>query len=149
MSDVIRPAREADLPTILRLITDEGMPTFEAGRFLDTFWVAESGSDVVGCVALEVYGDAALLRSVVAAPAQRGAGLGGRLCRYAIEEARARGIRTLCLFTMTAAPFFASLGFQPCRVEEFPPALGASTQVSSLARQPQLAEFLTAMQMHL
>lgn len=146
---LIRPALPGDLPQIEALLMSESLPLFEAERFLDTFWVAEADGNLVGCVALEIYEDTALLRSVATTPEQRGTGVGGKLCRLAVEQGKARGLRTLYLFTMDAAPFFAHLGFEPCTMEDFAEPARRSTQYAAVLGQPAIIPFLTAMQMSL
>jgi len=145
----IRPARAEDLPGIERLLTSESLPVFEAERFLDAFWVADADGEVVGVVGLEIYEDTALLRSVATAASQRGAGLGGKLCRLAIEQARQLGLRTLYLFTMNAAPFFAHFGFEPCEMEDFAEPARRSTQYSGLLQAPEFVAHLTKMRLSL
>jgi N-acetylglutamate synthase-like GNAT family acetyltransferase len=61
--------------------------------------IAADGDDVVGSVALELYGDAALLPSVAVAPEQRGRGLGQKLTQSALGLARQRGVRQVYLLT--------------------------------------------------
>ena len=145
----IRAARTGDFPPIERLLTGEQLPLFEAERFLDTFWVAESEGELVGCVALEVYEHTALLRSIVAATGQRGTGLGGRLTRTAIEQAKGLGVHQLYLFTMNAAPFFSHIGFEPCTMEDFAEPARRSTQYSGLLAQPDFIQYLTPMRLSL
>ncbi len=73
--------------------------------------MATQDDQVVGCVTLEVYGDVALLRSLVVAPGHRDQRLGERLTAGAVEQAKGKGVRDLYLLTQTAANFFPRLGF--------------------------------------
>jgi N-acetylglutamate synthase-like GNAT family acetyltransferase len=50
--------------------------------------VARDGAAIVGCAALEIHPEGALLRSVVVAPVARGHGLGKRLTKTAITLAQ-------------------------------------------------------------
>jgi N-acetylglutamate synthase-like GNAT family acetyltransferase len=66
----------------------------------------------VGCVALEVMEDVALLRMLAVAPERRGEGLGYLLVETATERARARGVKHLYLVTDGAQGYFGEkLGF--------------------------------------
>lgn len=146
MKLVLRVARSEDLAAIDALIRSEGLPAFRTGDFLDTFWVLEGEHGLAGCVGLEVYGEAALLRSVITSSHIRGQGYGDRLVLKAFEEARARGVKRLYLFTMDKAPFFARHGFQRCTMDDFEPAARQCTQYQILKDHPEVAAVLTAMQ---
>lgn len=145
MKPELRAARPADLPAIDALIMSEHLPAFHTGDFLDTFWVLEGERGLAGCVGLEIYGEAALLRSVITSPELRGQGYGDALVQKAFEEARRRGVKRLYLFTMDKAPFFARHGFERCTMDDFEPAARACTQYQILKDHPEVAAILTAM----
>jgi N-acetylglutamate synthase-like GNAT family acetyltransferase len=141
----LRGARPEDLPAIDALIMAEHLPAFRTGEFLETFWVLEREDRLVGCVGLEVYGAAALLRSVITSPELRGEGYGDLLVRKAFDEALRRGVKRLYLFTMDKAPFFARHGFERCTMDDFEPAARECSQYSILVDHPEVAAVLTAM----
>ena len=86
--------------------------------------MARQEPGVVGTAALELYGDAALLRSVAVATSLRGQGLGAALTVAALDLARRRGVRTVYLLTETAERFFPKFGFTAItRVEVEPGVL--------------------------
>lgn len=145
----IRPARPDELETIEGLLRTVSLPLFGAADFLDTFWIAENAGEVVGCVGLEVYEDAGLLRSAVVSKDMRGTGLGGRLTRRVIDEAKAAGVRDLYLFTMDAGPFFGHMGFENCTMEDFSENGRKCTQWLAVSEHPNVAELLTTMRMRL
>ena len=145
MKAQLRNARPNDLAAIDALIMSEHLPAFRTGEFLDTFWVLEGGGGLLGCVGLEVYAEAALLRSVITSPVLRGQGYGDVLVEKAFDEARRRGVKRLYLFTMDKAPFFARFAFEPCKMDDFEPAARQCTQYSILVDHPEVAEILTAM----
>jgi N-acetylglutamate synthase-like GNAT family acetyltransferase len=145
MKPELRGARPNDLAAIDALIMAEHLPAFRTGEFLDTFWVLEREGRLVGCVGLEVFGEAALLRSVITGPELRGQGYGDVLVGRAFDEARKRGVRRLYLFTMDKAPFFARLGFERCTIDNFEAAARQCSQYSILAEHPEVAAVLTAM----
>src|SRR5450432_2138456 len=65
------------------------------------------------CVALEVYGDDAVLRALAVDPEFRGAGYGWMLADMAVGQARWRGVRRIYLLTESASDFFAAkFGFR-------------------------------------
>ena len=141
----LRLARPADVPHIERMLTAEWLPPFQITEFLPTFWVLERGADVLGAAGLEIYGEAGFIRSVVVDPVLRGTGQGERLVQRALEEAKARGVKRLYLFTLSAAPFFARFGFEPCRMDDFEEAVRQSWQFIALSERPEIAQRLIPM----
>jgi amino-acid N-acetyltransferase len=82
----------------------------------------------VGCAALELYGAAALLRSVAVSPEARGTGLGQRLVAAALDRAHRLGVTSVYLLTETAAGFFPRFGFRAVERATVPVALQASVE---------------------
>jgi N-acetylglutamate synthase-like GNAT family acetyltransferase len=67
----------------------------------------------VGCVAIELAGDVALLRMLAVSPDRRGEGLGFVLVEAATARAHLFGVRQLYLVTDGAQGYFGEkLGFQ-------------------------------------
>lgn len=123
----------AEWPAVLALLRASALPTADlADADRERFVVARRGGGVVGCVAVEPYGDAGLLRSLAVAPEARGTGLGRRLVAAAEDAARAAGLQELVLLTTTAAPFFASLGWAPVDRADVSEALRASSEFAGL-----------------
>jgi amino-acid N-acetyltransferase len=144
-----RRAREEDIPQIEALITAERLPAYGLAEYLETFFVLEEGARVVGCAGLEVYGEAALLRSVVVAPERRGRVDGRRLVEAALAEARRRDVRRVYLFTMYADAFFRRLGFRETSLDDFEEAVRASRQYEVVSQIPQLRERVKGMALEL
>lgn len=90
--------------------------------------MALDGDQVVGSAALEVYGHAALLRSVAVDDRQRRRGLGQALTRAALEMGRARGVASVYLLTETAGDFFSRMGFRSIPRAQAEPAVGTSLE---------------------
>ena len=144
-----RRARAEDIPRIEALITGEHLPAYGLDEFLGTFFVLADGEHVVGCAGLEVYGEAALLRSVVVAPERRRRDEGRRLVEAALAEARRRRVARVYLFTMNAGAFFGRLGFRDVRPEDFEEAVRASRQYEAVSRLPDLRARIKAMALEL
>ena len=90
----------------------------------DRLWVAERGDTLAGCVAIVAAStDVAQLRWFLVHPSARGAGLGRRLLRDALEFSRSRGYRSIALWTVraltAAAHLYIEAGFH--MVEERKP----------------------------
>jgi len=94
-------------------------------------WWGVTGPDgaVAGVVALEGYGDVALLRSLVVAPSARGQGYGARLVWAALEDAVGR-VQAVYLLTEGAVDFFRPWGFETVTRAEIPEALAAGDEVA-------------------
>src|SRR3954468_5361877 len=107
----IRPARPEDLAPASALLSESRLPLDGFADHLSDALVATRGGRIVGLVELEVYGGAALLRSLVVAPAHRGARLGERLAADALRLAEKRGAPDVYLLTETAERFFPRFGF--------------------------------------
>ena len=98
----IERASAADRPSILQLLRDAGLPIDGLVEHLNAAFVARAGAAILGCSALEMYADGALLRSVAVAPAARGRGVGQRLTEAAVTSARAAGMPAVYLLTTSA-----------------------------------------------
>ena len=85
----IRPAVASDRERIETLLTTAGLPT--DGLHTDDAIVALDGETVVGAVALERFGPASMLRSLVVDDAHRKNGVGRRSVIAALEVARWAG----------------------------------------------------------
>src|SRR5207237_1631206 len=95
---------------------------------LDDLLIARDGSRIVGCAALELYDDDALLRSVTVDAGHRGAGIGGDLTRAALQLANQRGVAAVYLLTMTAERFFPKFGFEVIDRADVPAEVKASAE---------------------
>ncbi len=126
------PALPGDVDAVRALLDRLHLPSRDVGAPNQRFLVARSGEALVGCVALEVYGTDALVRSLAVVPRLQGSGLGKALYGLALDEARRTGLRALYLLTTTADRFFARAGFQRIDRAEVPPALAASPEFRSL-----------------
>ena len=124
----IRPALPSDWPAIEALLQSHALPTDGARAHLDTFVVALRGGTLIGVAGLEVYGDAALLRSVAVADNERCQGIGRALLDVIVPLAQQHGVATLYLLTTTAADYFARQGFVRVARETAPAALQASAE---------------------
>jgi len=129
----IGPARQDELPRILALLEEGGLPPDGLENHLSTTVVARREGRVVGSAALELYGPAALLRSVAVRRDLRGSGLGCRLTEATLELSRGLGVEETYLLTETADLFFPRFGFRPIpRSVEFTSACPVSARAMVL-----------------
>ena len=135
----IRNALEADLPQVTKLLKDSGLTTEGLEEHRDNLFVASSDAAVVGCGALEPYGDASLLRSVAVQASRRGLGLGKKLTLHALDKAREAGSHDVYLLTETAADFFTNLGFRPVDRDAVPDAVKQSVEFIHICSESAVA----------
>ncbi|HJW21693.1 MAG TPA: GNAT family N-acetyltransferase [Candidatus Limnocylindrales bacterium] len=109
----IERARPADEPAIEALLLGAGLPGDGLAAAFEHGVVARDGDAIIGAAAVELYGEAGLLRSVVVDAGHRGEGLGRELVAGAEAVARAAGVRDLYLLTETAGDWFPRLGYEP------------------------------------
>lgn len=121
-------ATASDTAAVEQLLAAAGLPLEGAAEALSTGVVARDGKAVVGAAAVEPFGAAGLLRSVVVAEPLRGTGLGRQLVAAAEDLARERGIRELYLLTETASGWFPRLGYGVVPREEARAAVGDSIE---------------------
>jgi amino-acid N-acetyltransferase len=128
---MIRPADASDFERIEAMLRDAHLPLDGARQAFRVGFVAEDRQTLVGAVALEMYPDSALLRSLVVDRAAQGKGLGGRLTQAAIDEARRRGVNAIYLLTTTAEHFFPRFGFVAVDRQSMPASIQGSIEFQS------------------
>jgi UDP-N-acetylmuramate: L-alanyl-gamma-D-glutamyl-meso-diaminopimelate ligase len=137
LGDPVMPARAEHKNRISNLLDRVGI----AHPVLEQFWAsylvipgAEPDAPLVGCVAIEVAGEVALLRMLAVAPERRGEGLGYVLVEAATERARALGVGRLYLVTDGAQGYFGErLGFVAVDRKDVTAAIAATAEYA-LAR---------------
>lgn len=114
IGDPLKPARRGDMAEVRALLARAGLPHEPArDEQFPSFYVLTNERGTVGTVALEVLGEAAILRALATDPECRGAGYGWMLADMAVSQARWRGVRRIYLLTETASDFFAAkFGFR-------------------------------------
>jgi phosphinothricin acetyltransferase len=124
----IRRAVPSDWDRVAALLSTSALPLDGARDHLDGFVVAERGESMVGCAAVERYGDAGLLRSVAVASSERGKGTGKALVDRCLSDASAAGVATMVLLTTTADGYFPRFGFEIITRDDAPDAVRASVE---------------------
>lgn len=127
----IRAATAADAGDIRQLLRRHGLPLDGLDPHLESALVAADGAWVVGCAALEVYGEAALLRSVAVESGRQGEGIGRALTAGALAMAHSRGVSEVYLLTTTAEGFFPRLGFERVGRDQVPDRIRRSVEFVS------------------
>ena len=130
LGDAVLPCSPSDYSNVRKLLELVQLPTAGVPSELAELWaLKDSQGEVIGCVALEIYRDTALLRSLAVHPERRGEGLGWMLAEMALLRVRQRGLLRVCLLTEHATDFFAEkFGFRPVPRESLPPEVHASSE---------------------
>jgi N-acetylglutamate synthase-like GNAT family acetyltransferase len=127
----IEPATAADGPAISRLLVASGLPVDGLLDHLATALVARLEGRIVGCAALEVYPDGALLRSVAVEAVARSLGIGRQLTQAALDMAHRLGVPAIFLLTTTAEHFFPRFGFSKIERDDVPAGVRTSVEFRS------------------
>jgi amino-acid N-acetyltransferase len=121
------------LTAAVTLLAEAKLPTEDlTERHCENFFYAGADAAPDGLVGLELFGDVALLRSLVVAGPARGTGAGSRLLAHAEQHARAHGVRQLYLLTTTAEEFFARRGFARANRETAPSAIQTTREFAGI-----------------
>ena len=134
-------AKTDRLSEILALLEVCQLPKEGLATHLSKTLVAQRGSEIVGCSALEVYQELALLRSVAVKPSFRKRGLGLKLTRAALDLARESQVTKVYLLTETASTFFSKLGFIQVPRSDVPETIKHSVEFTTLC--PKTATVMT------
>ena len=130
----VERASPADVADVEALLSEAGLPLDGAADALGLGVVAREGDRVVGAAAVERFGDAGLLRSVVVAPDHRGTGLGRAIVAAAEDLAREDGAHDLYLLTETAIDWFPRLGYEVVDRPVAADAVGQSVEFTTVCR---------------
>ena len=130
---IIKAANKPDLAAIRDLLHRSELHFDDVdGKPGQQFMLAWEGENLIGTVALELAGEFALLRSLAVAPEHRRRGIATKLVNEIEIAARSMRIRDLYLLTLTAADFFAELGYQQTDRAKAPAGLQETTEFKSV-----------------
>lgn len=127
----IAAASDRDQADVMQLLEHHHLPLDGLFDHWGSTMVARQGDRLLGSVAIEIYADAGLLRSVAVADDAQGMGIGQDLTRAAIELAEARHLSALYLLTTTAEGFFPRFGFERIARGDVPASVQASIEFTS------------------
>jgi amino-acid N-acetyltransferase len=135
-------ASRPELAAVKSLLTAARLPDGDlTDDHLEHFFQASNGSRSLGVVGVELFGDCALLRSLVVRDDSRESGLGSALVKRAEDYARSQGVRGLYLLTTTAQSFFAARGYQAIARDRVPEAIAATREFAAIC--PATAVLMT------
>jgi N-acetylglutamate synthase-like GNAT family acetyltransferase len=114
----IRPATEADKPTILKMVRDEQLDPTKLNW--QNFLIAEVDGRTVGIGQIRQHADSRELGSLAVLPEYRKQGIAGQLI-VALEARAGYPLYLFCRSTM--GHYYAKFGFREIPRSEAPPAL--------------------------
>jgi amino-acid N-acetyltransferase len=124
----IRTATSSDFPAVESLLLASKLPLEGVRENFSSFVVAEEAGTIAGAIGLEKYGSAALVRSAVVSPSNRGSGVGRLLVESVLDRANEEGIDDIYLLTTTAEKYFPRFGFAPTTRAAVPESVKASAE---------------------
>jgi amino-acid N-acetyltransferase len=130
------------LAAAVALLRQSQLPTEDlSAEHCQHFFFSGPALTPTGLVGLEIFGDVALLRSLVVSVEWRGGGLGMKLLRHAEAHASSRGVRSLYLLTTTAESFFAKHGYAKVSRDIAPQSIKATREFADIC--PANSAFMT------
>jgi amino-acid N-acetyltransferase len=118
---------------VVALLEAEGLPTSDLTEaHLEHFFFTGSDGAPSALVGLELYGQDALLRSLVVSGAARTQGLGSALILHAEEYAAAHQVRAIYLLTATAESYFKDRGYKHIDRAEAPASIQSTREFANL-----------------
>jgi arsenate reductase (thioredoxin) len=126
----ISEINQNNLSKAIALLKSCGLPTEDITEATKLF-VATEGNDIIGTIAIELYDNLGLLRSLAVNNTYRSKGVGKNLVAFIEAFARNNNIKELLLLTTTASEFFSGLSYQQLKREDTPTAIKQSTEFTS------------------
>jgi amino-acid N-acetyltransferase len=119
--------------SVVALLEAEGLPVSDLTEaHLKHFFFTGTDGAPSALVGLEIYGEAALLRSLIVSASARSQGLGSALVLHAEEYAAALGVRSIYLLTTTAENYFERRGYQRLERTQAPASIQSTREFASL-----------------
>jgi amino-acid N-acetyltransferase len=133
MPDVLQIRERPPHLGVVALLEAEGLPASDLTEsHLEHFFFTGTDGAPSALVGLEIYGEAALLRSLVVSAAARTQGLGSALVLHAEEYAATHQVRSIYLLTTTAEPYFERRGYRRIERTQAPVSIQSTREFASL-----------------
>ena len=126
----VLPASANDMGLIEELLKENKLPTEDLKEGLQQFWIIKDGDIVAGVIALEVYGNYGLLRSMATAEEFRNKGIASLLIDELFSFAKQTGLKEVYLLTETAEKYFEKKGFERINRDNAPEEIKQSKEFS-------------------
>ncbi|MEM7485999.1 MAG: arsenic resistance N-acetyltransferase ArsN2 [Bacteroidota bacterium] len=121
-----------DFEKVKNLLKENGLPYEDLRSSKVAFLTSKSGSEIIGCIGIEKYGEDGLLRSFAVTEDSKNKGVGGKLLNKLMDESKKEGIKKMHLLTTTADQYFLKKGFSIAKRMEAPKAIASSREFSEI-----------------
>lgn len=129
------PIPREDYDALSSVLADNSLlPRDLAGDDRKYFAFVDEDGWRVAVGSMEIYGDAAILRSFLTTSCHHGQGLCGNMLEEVAACARREGVKTLYLFSDDESDIFSQHGFMPCQEQTAPDVLRASEQFTTMCK---------------
>ena len=103
--------RKPSETAVKKLLASAQLPITDiTPEHMEHFFGSWAGSSLEGVVGVEIYGSAALLRSLAVVASRRCSALGAKLLAEVEQYAMEKGVRSIFLLTTTAESYFMKQG---------------------------------------
>jgi N-acetylglutamate synthase-like GNAT family acetyltransferase len=126
------PLSAQALAAAAAVLTAAHLPVDDLAAEGVNLFVFRQAGEIVGYGGFERYGEDALVRSIVVVPDRRRSGLGRRIVKNVLAQARKQGAERAYLLTIDAQDYFARLGFAVVDRASAPLSILATRQAASL-----------------
>jgi len=137
------PLKSWERGAVSAVLAKAGLATDGVEEAHHLFWRFETDEEMpVGFGGLELYGQDALLRSVVTLPPLRNKGIGTAIVAALEAEADLRGSGAIWIVSQAAAPFFERRGYAKCAPAVVPDLIRASPEFRAAGAAEVLVKLL-------
>lgn len=128
----IQEVTAAQFPAVIALLQNNKLPVQDIAAGQQQFWVAMADATIAGVIAVEQYGEYALLRSMATDAAFRNNGIATQLVQTVFNFAGNKNLTAVYLLTETAEDYFAKKGFTKVNRQDVPVSIQQSTEFASV-----------------
>lgn len=141
MSFKIQKAKDRQIEEIKLLLAKHKLPIDDIQSGNIKFLVTLQKQKVIGAIAVELYQNTGLLRSLVVDSEYWNHGLGKKLINALIQNCISNKVDELYLLTSTSVLFFEKLGFKIIERENIPQRISQTEQFKTLCPSSAIAMF--------
>jgi N-acetylglutamate synthase-like GNAT family acetyltransferase len=137
------PLKSWERGAVAAALAKAGLANDDVEEARHLFWRFETDDEMpVGFGGLELYGQDALLRSIVTLPPMRNKGIGTAIVAMLETEAGLHGSHTIWIVSHTAAPFFERRGYAKCEPTVVPHSVRATREFQAAGTAEVLVKLL-------
>lgn len=125
-------ADSVEISSIQKLLQECGLPYNDITDHISNFILAKNGSDLIGTIGLEMYGNIGMIRSLAVTDSYRGKSIAKALYTRILAYAHLHGIEELYLLTTTAEGFFLKNDFRKLERNNVPETIHATNEFQNL-----------------